>query len=348
MGTVGIIANPASGRDIRRLIASGMTVSSQEKRNIIIRMLKAMDALGVARVEIMPDTTHMGQRVINEIQHELETLEVVLLDMPYIIGTQQDSLRAAEMMAERNFAAVIVMGGDGTSRIVSKGCGDVPMIPVSTGTNNVFPRMIEGTLVGMAAAAIATGAVSQGEGCDRAPRLELLDKEGEVVDIALVDLVAVEAGDIAARAVWEVERIKEVYLAVARPNSIGLSSIGGQLHPLVEGSGKALQVILGDGKESCEETVVAPIAPGMLKSLAVRSYREFDRAEEIAIEFSPCVIALDGEREVVMKRGEDYRVRINPQGPLVVDVDRTLSLATQRRLLVSKNKEVVSAEECLA
>ena len=56
MRTVGIIANPASGKDIRRLIASGMTVSNPEKRNIIIRMIKAMDALGVERVEIMPDT----------------------------------------------------------------------------------------------------------------------------------------------------------------------------------------------------------------------------------------------------------------------------------------------------
>ena len=45
---VGIIANPASGKDIRRLIASGTVVTNQEKINIVVRMLKAMDALGVA------------------------------------------------------------------------------------------------------------------------------------------------------------------------------------------------------------------------------------------------------------------------------------------------------------
>lgn len=339
MGTVGIIANPASGRDIRRLIASGMTVSSQEKRNIIIRMLKAMDALGVERVEIMPDTTHMGQRVINELQHELATLEVALLDMPYIIGTQQDSLRAAQQMADQGFAAIIVMGGDGTSRIVSKGCGDVPLIPVSTGTNNVFPRMVEGTLVGMAAAAVAQGIVPVAEGCDRAPRLELLNDRGEVVDIALVDLVAVDAGDIAARAVWEPERIKEVYLSVARPDSIGLSSIGGQLQPLDEGSGQGLQVILGEG----DTTVVAPIAPGMLKSLQVASHRTFNATQTLPIHFTPCVIALDGEREVMIAQGEQYRVRINPWGPQVVNTERTLQLATKRKFLVSNTQTAIGS-----
>ena len=335
MKTVGIIANPASGKDIRRLIASGMVVSNQEKQNIIIRILKALDILGVERAEIMPDSTHMGQRVIRELEDEMQSLEIAMLDMPYIIGTQQDSLRAAEFMAERNFCAIIVMGGDGTSRIVSKGCGDVPMIPISTGTNNVFPRMVEGTLVGMAAAAIAKEVVSQDEACDRAPHLELINDSGELVDVALVDLVVVDAGDTAARAVWEGESIKEVYLAIARPTSIGLSSIGGQLHPLPEGSGKALQIFLGEAG-STDEKVMAPIVPGMLTEFSVESYREFSPDDCMPIQFSPCVIALDGEREVVMAHDKAYSVRINPQGPLVVDIDRTLNLATERRFLVTR------------
>ena len=61
---VGITANPASGKDIRRLIASGTVLTNQQKINTVIRMLKAMDALGVANVQIMPDPSHLGQRVI--------------------------------------------------------------------------------------------------------------------------------------------------------------------------------------------------------------------------------------------------------------------------------------------
>ena len=309
-----------------------MTVSNQEKRNIIVRMLKAMDALGVERVEIMPDTSHAGERIIRDYQQQMSGLEIALLDMPYIIGTQNDSLRAGRQMAEMDFAVIVVMGGDGTSRIVSKGCVDVPIIPVSTGTNNVFPEMIEGTLVGMAAAAVATSVVSVEESCIRVPRLELLNADDEVVDVALVDIAVVDAADTAARAVWEAERIKELYLAVTRPTSIGLSSIGAQLDPAATDSGHGLQVLLGSGDTS----VVAPIAPGMMSRLNVSSYQRFEPGVELPIRFTPSVVALDGEREVVIGKGERFRVRIADTGPRVVEVDKALNLAAERRYLVSE------------
>ena len=129
---VGIIANPASGKDIRRLIASGTVVTNQEKINTIIRMLKAMDALNIKQVFIMPDPSHIGNRVIAEVADELITTEVAILELPYILGTYKDSLRASEKMREQDFAAIIVMGGDGTSRVVAKACGDVPLVPVPT------------------------------------------------------------------------------------------------------------------------------------------------------------------------------------------------------------------------
>ena len=52
---VGIIANPASGKDIRRLVAYGTVFDNQEKVNIVRRILLALDALGVGRVLAMPD-----------------------------------------------------------------------------------------------------------------------------------------------------------------------------------------------------------------------------------------------------------------------------------------------------
>ena len=39
MTTVGIIANPASGKDIRRLIAHGSVFDNQEKVNIVRRVM---------------------------------------------------------------------------------------------------------------------------------------------------------------------------------------------------------------------------------------------------------------------------------------------------------------------
>lgn len=45
------------------------------------------------------------------------------------------------------------------------------------------------------------------------------------------------------------------------------------------------------------------------------------------------VVALDGEREHVLREGVQYRVRYNPMGPLVLDVDSCLQLASTRGYL---------------
>jgi len=80
MKPVGIIANPASGKDIRRLIASGTVVTNQEKINIIVRMLKAMDAVGkpdgLVKVLCDPETDELlGAHIVGhnatELLHEL-------------------------------------------------------------------------------------------------------------------------------------------------------------------------------------------------------------------------------------------------------------------------------------
>jgi predicted polyphosphate/ATP-dependent NAD kinase len=48
--------------------------------------------------------------------------------------------------------AIVTLGGDGTNLAVSAACSDVPLVAISTGTNNVFPTMIDGTIAGIAAA----------------------------------------------------------------------------------------------------------------------------------------------------------------------------------------------------
>jgi predicted polyphosphate/ATP-dependent NAD kinase len=55
------------------------------------------------------------------------------------------------IMHAQGVACVIVIGGDGTSRVVAKGSQEMPLIPLSTGTNNAFPRFLESTLAGLAA-----------------------------------------------------------------------------------------------------------------------------------------------------------------------------------------------------
>ena len=259
--------------------------------------------------------------------------EAAILDMPYILGTYKDSLRASEQMHQQNFAVIIVMGGDGTSRVVSKACGDIPMVPVSTGTNNVFPQMVEGTLAGLAAGAIATGKVGLDKSCYRAPVLELCNGAGEVIDTALVDLAVVDARDIGSRAVWDPTSIRELFLTRAHPSEIGLSSIGGWLHPIEKIGETALHVVLDRAGKT---QVTAPIAPGLISTVNVLEYQTFDEARSLPIRHTPSIIALDGERELVLPAGEKMSVRFNSQGPWVVDLERTLEEAAKAGLMSSR------------
>ena len=50
MIAVGIIANPASGKDIRRLIAHGSVFDNHEKVNIDRRVMLGLEAMGVEQV----------------------------------------------------------------------------------------------------------------------------------------------------------------------------------------------------------------------------------------------------------------------------------------------------------
>ena len=44
----------------------------------------------------------------------------------------------------------------------------------------------------------------------------------------------------------------------------------------------------------------------------------------------PSMIALDGEREFSVHADQEVSVRLNLQGPQVLDIEKTLELATQR------------------
>ena len=47
----------------------------------------------------------------------------------------------------------------------------------------------------------------------------------------------------------------------------------------------------------------------------------------------PSVLALDGEREVEVMRGQHAVIRLAKEGPLVVDVRRTMNSAMKRKIL---------------
>lgn len=324
MQPVGVIANPASGRDIRRLISSADAAPISDKVSILVRMVRALDALGVEQVLFMPDPHAIGGQVARALSGDLASTSVEVLALERPQGNFRDSIHSAKAMRAAGCALIVVMGGDGTCRVVSKGCGEVPILPVSSGTNNVFPQFVEGTLLGLAAGALARGYAEPKTCCKPMPMLELLAAGGESVDTALVDLAVIDTEDIGSRAVWHPERIRELYLTRARPTQIGLSSIGGWFHPRESGNGQGLYLELG----ATGEAVAAPIAPGLIGQVNVVSHKPLADGDVLPISHSKGVIALDGEREIVLT-GEPMHVRYRAAGPRVVDLERTLEEAAR-------------------
>ena len=67
MKPVGIIANPNSGKDIRRLVSPASVFNDREKVNIIKRLLTTMDCLEIERAYLMPDMIGLARTVLHDL-----------------------------------------------------------------------------------------------------------------------------------------------------------------------------------------------------------------------------------------------------------------------------------------
>lgn len=322
MSLVGIIANPASGKDIRRLVAHASVFDNNEKINILQRILLAIDGVGVTRVSIMPDYYGLGERALDGIK--LAALQVDILDMP-LTATDHDSTVAAERLQALGAGAVIVLGGDGTNRMVAKGSGDLALVPVSTGTNNVFPVMVEGTVAGMAAGLLARGLVDVNTVTFRAKRLEVYF-DGVLTEIALVDVVTSSDLFIGTRAIWDPTRIREIILAQAEPGRIGLSAVGGCFRTVHLRDPQGMFLAIGPGGTP----VLAPMGPGLVTRVTIREHRLLEMGQEIRLDPEIGTVALDGERQIEIYANQSITVRLSDQGPRVVDIAHCMEEATRR------------------
>lgn len=336
MSLVGIIANPAAGKDIRRLVAHGRLVPNHEKVNVIRRVLLALDAMGVSRVVIMPDPSALGHQALEEANL---TMAVDILDMP-MFSDEDDSTRAAEMMVRLGAMCLVTLGGDGTNRVVAKGSGQVPLVPISTGTNNVFPAMVEGTTAGLAAGLVARGLVGLERVCTSSKRLEVY-LDGILQDIALIDAAVSKERAVAARAIWDVDTLHELFLCRADPSSIGLSSIGAWLQPLSATDSAGMYLRLGPGGT----TVLAAVAPGVVRRVPVAQWRLLPIGERVEVTHRPCTIALDGERQFTVRATQKLEVAVSDRGPRVVAIDAALREAARLGVLADARLEASTGRQ---
>ncbi len=330
IASVGIIANPASGKDIRRLVGHAASVDNQGKVTIIRRVLVGLRALGVERAVIMPDTYHLGERAVDGLSYaDQDTPELDLLDVP-TTGEPEDSERAARLMAERGVRVVIVLGGDGTVRMVARGAGDIPLLPISTGTNNIIPTYVEGTVAGMAAAAVALHGIEVTRVAIRHKWLELLVNDASV-DGALVDVAALTGHFLGARAVWNAGDLRQVAATRADPATIGISAIAGMLHPVAAEAPVGVALHLAP---QAQRRVLVPIGPGLLAEVGIASASTLSLGDTLAVDPErPIILAMDGERAVVLHEGEDAVLRLRDDGPWLIDPQRVMQEVVARGLL---------------
>ena len=319
MSTVGIVANPAAGKDVRRLVGNARFVPNHEKVGVLRRVLSGLEATGIERLIVMPDSASLVPASIDGLS---PSFEVTYLDMP-VFGSDVDSTRAAELMAELDVSCLITLGGDGTNRAVVKGSVAIPLVPISTGTNNVFPSAIEGTVAGLAAGLVARGMVELDLVSKASALLEVL-VDGQRADVALVDVAVSKVGFVGARAVWDMDTLHEVFLARADPGSVGLSSIGGLLHgPL--GGQDGMHILLGRGGTE----VTAPVMPGIVSTVSVKATSPLHLDERVEVTLRPGTVALDGERTFSLPRDGRVEVALRSRGPRVVSADAALREATK-------------------
>ena len=105
MALVGIIANPAASKDIRRLVAQGRVVPDWEKVNILRRVLLGLEAAGIQRVAAMPDSSHLAERARDDPQLSLD-LEII--QMPTFYG-EGDTVTAAAMMGDMGVDRLVTL-----------------------------------------------------------------------------------------------------------------------------------------------------------------------------------------------------------------------------------------------
>lgn len=313
--TVGVIANPVAGKDIRRLVSAASPVSDMAKIGIIRRAVVGAVEGGAQRLLITDDRRALGLRAIDGLSLDAE---VAFLDAPpYDSGV--NSQNAAAIFRDRGVGAVIVLGGDGTHRDVAKGWRTAPVVAVSTGTNNVFPRQVEATIAGQAAGVVAS----------QQPPIHKVANQAKIIDVeldhgeaeqALVDIALVDESFTGSRAVWKGQSLLEMVAAIAERATVGLSSIASRVAPTTRHQPGGVHVTFGDG-----ERFRVPIAPGLFSEVEIASWRRL-QANDFVEMSGPGVLSFDGERDLVLASGRSAMVTVSHDGLWVIDIEKVMSL----------------------
>ena len=328
-----ISVNPMAGRDVRRLAARATNMTHEAKRDLVARIAAGADAAGVTDIYVAREPFQIASLAL---QHMPLTARVHIIDIP-LTNTARDTEVALHQFRALGCETVVSLGGDGTNRALVRARQDYDLLPISTGTNNVFPELVEPTIVGIVAGFNARGVLAHSSATPplkrRAKVLHLETPFGR--DIALIDAVQIRDDHVGNLLPFDEARLQRLALTRAEPDAIGMSPIGGYFDPVYAGDDVGLLVDI----DSRGQLVNAPLSPGLFKPVGVAG------TERMAFEkpvtwVGPGVIALDGDRDHQLKAGETARLTLRRDGPYLIDIDRAMRWLAAAGMMNTVNAEI--------
>ncbi|AFZ74370.1 NAD(+)/NADH kinase [Natronobacterium gregoryi] len=330
---VGLVVNPAAGRDVRRLTGGASVVDNYAKRRVAECVLEGLTvAADGIEVTAMPTLTGIAQDAVEASPVAGDAFPVGLLELT-LEGSSADTKAAAARFREEA-DVVVVLGGDGTTRDVALEIGSVPVVAVATGTNTVVPSPVDGTLAGVAAGLVATGVVPTDDVTTQHGTVDAAVRSGRAADrdrlTALASAELSSRSFVGTRALLDPADLRGGVVSRAHPGDVGLSAVAGAVtsEPVAGDDPGGVAVRLADPDEA-ERTVRAVVAPGILATIGVESWERLAPGDSVSFELPDGVVGADGEREL---EATDATVELRPleDGPRLVDVERALEAGAKR------------------
>ncbi|TRM76685.1 ATP-NAD kinase [Sulfolobus sp. B1] len=321
MNSIGVIINPESGKDIRRIVSNASYISSYAKINAVKRFLLGLDSTdSVDEVLLMPDFYGLSLDLIEETEDKVNFKLTKVNMKPE--NTVNDTITASKIMKEKGVKTIVSAGGDGTLRAVFKGIGDTtPILGLSLGTNNVLGASYEPTVLGVMLGYFLKG--NYYDILDKAKTIKVLINNEEK-DFALVDLTFIDGWYVGAKAIWDEYSLRYTFISKGELGDIGIPSIASFLKPINFDDDFSLMIKFGIGHSK----INAILAPGLIKEVFISEVRTLRIGEEIEIPRGNYVIAFDGERDLVANQSQEVKVRVERDGPLLINPQKGIRYIT--------------------
>lgn len=317
-----ICVNPMSGRDVRRLAARATNMTHEAKRDVVARVAAGAEAVGVTDIYIAREPFRIATLALSYMNLKAR---VHVIEHP-LANDASDTEAAMAAYLEAGCDTIVSLGGDGTNRAITRAAPDINLVALSTGTNNVFPQLLEPTIGGMVAGLAAAGRLPRAELARRAKVLRLRFSDG-TTDVGLIDAALLRDDFVGNFLPFDATKLARILLTRAEPDSVGMSPIGGFVDPVSAADDCGLLLEMGPGR-----AFQAPLSPGFFRDVSVAKHTRIPLGMPVVFQ-GPGVLALDGDRDHKLGDGLSAQIVIERNGPWAFDVPAAMRHAVREGMI---------------